>query len=365
MNENESSILTSLNVKNSNEPKQQNEEMNYNNIYNFFPNDNSNINIINPENKEKEKEELDDDDDLRYKDEFNNNKSKIDSSDPPFQAQFKFSIDLPNVPKQRLHDYLNDDLLNALDVSPNIPNLNSGIQNIKKHENDNIDNNPNSLFGFSLYPSNTENNPNNKNLNLNNLTDYNLQNNQPFLKIGNNNIINNNINNNNNIYNNNNFNNINNNLNFNNINNYNINNNITPNINIDNQQMYIPIQMRNKEQKVKGEKNQKNQKNKDDKKNKFDHSKKNNLKKEGKLKKPFEVRIGDWNCTKCSNLNFSFRSKCNRCGLPKEISNQGREMMPQEIYNQNLNYQMMGNINPNYIYLNNRNDINEIKYYQK
>ncbi len=129
--------------------------------------------------------------------------------------------------------------------------------------------------------------------------------------------------------------------------------------------MYIPIQMRNKEQKVKGEKNPKNQKNKDDKKNKFDHSKKNNLKKEGKLKKPFEVRIGDWNCTKCSNLNFSFRSKCNRCGLPKEISNQGREMMPQEIYNQNLNYQMMGNINPNYIYLNNRNDINEIKYYQK
>ena len=66
MNENESSILTSLNVKNSNEPKQQNEEMNYNNINNIFPNDNSNINITNPENKEKEKEELDDDDNINF-----------------------------------------------------------------------------------------------------------------------------------------------------------------------------------------------------------------------------------------------------------------------------------------------------------
>ena len=57
-------------------------------------------------------------------------------------------------------------------------------------------------------------------------------------------------------------------------------------------------------------------------KNKFDNGKKNaqNSKKEGKVKKPFEVRVGDWTCSKCNNLNFSFRNKCNRCGIPKEYS---------------------------------------------
>jgi len=35
-------------------------------------------------------------------------------------------------------------------------------------------------------------------------------------------------------------------------------------------------------------------------------------------KKQFEIRKGDWICPKCSNLNFSFRIKCNRCQLSKE-----------------------------------------------
>ena len=39
-----------------------------------------------------------------------------------------------------------------------------------------------------------------------------------------------------------------------------------------------------------------------------------------KQKKPFEIRAGDWTCFDCNNLNFAFRTKCNRCGLPKEIS---------------------------------------------
>ena len=30
-------------------------------------------------------------------------------------------------------------------------------------------------------------------------------------------------------------------------------------------------------------------------------------------KKFFEVREGDWKCSHCNNLNFSFRNKCNRC----------------------------------------------------
>ena len=39
-----------------------------------------------------------------------------------------------------------------------------------------------------------------------------------------------------------------------------------------------------------------------------------------KKKKNFEIREGDWNCFDCHNLNFSFRVKCNRCGLSKEMS---------------------------------------------
>ena len=30
---------------------------------------------------------------------------------------------------------------------------------------------------------------------------------------------------------------------------------------------------------------------------------------------PYEIRVGDWICLYCNNLNFSFRTKCNRCGL--------------------------------------------------
>ena len=29
---------------------------------------------------------------------------------------------------------------------------------------------------------------------------------------------------------------------------------------------------------------------------------------------------GDWNCAKCTNLNFAFRSICNRCGVQKADS---------------------------------------------
>ena len=39
-----------------------------------------------------------------------------------------------------------------------------------------------------------------------------------------------------------------------------------------------------------------------------------------KKKKPFVERLGDWNCYKCKNLNFSFRVNCNRCQLSKKES---------------------------------------------
>ena len=59
-----------------------------------------------------------------------------------------------------------------------------------------------------------------------------------------------------------------------------------------------------------------------------------------KPKKPFEIRAGDWTCYDCNNLNFAFRIKCNRCGLPKEVSLQKFKMG----LIKNLNIQSNSNI---------------------
>ena len=40
-------------------------------------------------------------------------------------------------------------------------------------------------------------------------------------------------------------------------------------------------------------------------------------KKINKFKKPFIERPGDWICVNCQNLNFAFRTNCNRCHLTK------------------------------------------------
>ena len=49
------------------------------------------------------------------------------------------------------------------------------------------------------------------------------------------------------------------------------------------------------------------------------HQKPNNKKSEKnkKHKKPFDIRKGDWKCPNCNNLNFSFRTVCNRCQIKK------------------------------------------------
>ena len=41
------------------------------------------------------------------------------------------------------------------------------------------------------------------------------------------------------------------------------------------------------------------------------------FKKFNKYKKPFIERPGDWICYNCNNLNFAFRTNCNRCHLTK------------------------------------------------
>jgi hypothetical protein len=37
-----------------------------------------------------------------------------------------------------------------------------------------------------------------------------------------------------------------------------------------------------------------------------------------KFKKPFIERPGDWICFNCYNLNFAFRTNCNRCHITKK-----------------------------------------------
>ena len=61
-------------------------------------------------------------------------------------------------------------------------------------------------------------------------------------------------------------------------------------------------------------------------------------KKNKKKNRHFASRAGDWVCFKCNNLNFSFRTNCNRCHLTKS---ENQRLMYQQNYVQNLLY---GNI---------------------
>ena len=248
---------------------------------------------------------------LRYHDENNlvNNQyfkiPRLDSNGSPIAAQFKFSIDMPNVSKQRLHEFLNDDLLNALDVSPNLtPVKLSEKQNPETQIPTNT--NENKLVGFSLYPKINDNIQNQQNQQNNNNNNSNMLNIEEPVYIP---------------------------KNLRDINQV-INNNSSSNINSNNNIL-----------------------NKEDikQKNKFDINRKNHgsmkIKENNKNKKAFEVRLGDWTCSKCSNLNFAFRNKCNRCGMLKTVSEQQKMNILSQL---NLNnYPMYMNMPP---IINNNNE---------
>ena len=53
--------------------------------------------------------------------------------------------------------------------------------------------------------------------------------------------------------------------------------------------------------------------------NKFNHYIQYELAKK-KTKRKFMERKGDWRCSKCNNINFSFRNQCNKCKISKEDS---------------------------------------------
>ena len=212
------------------------------------------INKLNFQNEEKEIDDIDGIDDLRYKDDIQNNinpclKQRLDSCDSC--PNYKYSIDIPNVSRGRLHEYLNEDLLNALDTDPNTTNLNNGIYNNGKIYISNECNEPNRLLDSSL---NSQQNSIINNLNIN--------------KNNNKNDINN----------------------FSEINNNNSNNNFRTNNNINNLPLYIPIKYRKKEindknnHENKNEENNQNINKEEDKKikiskrNKFGNPKKKNKK---------------------------------------------------------------------------------------
>ena len=360
-----------------------------------------------------------------------------------YTNESKLSIDTPDISKQRLKEYLNEDLLNALDVSPMVTpkNIlkNAANDNYDVNNNENIitpsedlmNGSNNDLFQFSLY---NNNNSGSKELNKN----ENISNNNPIdelIKISENNEdkiknenqkdeedfndneimhsftppnfnihsisndlnkINDEINiikedegggNKNNIINNiessniqsskENNNSQNNNININkkedNINKINNkefekkneigetrknNNNIKTYLSSQMQHPFIPhlshFQYPTQQHLI-----QTLQQNIHE--NKFDGKKFNliipiqTLKKNQKMKKPFEIREGDWTCSDCSNLNFAFRVKCNRCGISKEVSEQKRVNNNNEQEQGNNNIKDNNNINNSHNYYSNVN----------
>ena len=70
------------------------------------------------------------------------------------------------------------------------------------------------------------------------------------------------------------------------------------------------------------------------------NNKEDEIKDNIKNRRPFIERPGDWICYNCQNLNFQFRTNCNRCHIPK-IENQ------KLIQNLEMNRNMM-NINNNF-----------------
>ena len=55
-----------------------------------------------------------------------------------------------------------------------------------------------------------------------------------------------------------------------------------------------------------------------------------------KTKKKFVERKGDWKCSKCKNINFSFRSQCNKCKISKEESDKYLIKLGENILNDSV-----------------------------
>ena len=280
-------------------------------------------------------------DDFFFKEKETNNRNFVD--------KHKSSIDL-NLTEKNLHEFLNKDLIKALDndfMEPDEKDEGSDSNSANAYftGNSELTSNASSPETNVRLPKKVEN----LDMNLNADKDSNKNNSSENVdKIDNNE----NSDNNSNI--------------INSINNGNINKlDIKDDINILNDPLfaplYLPKKMNNKIEEIKQEQGEnefsehkiiekkKTKKNNNSLKNKFDDDVEpiimlSMVNKEEKTKLPLEIRVGDWICLYCNNLNFSFRIKCNRCGLLRKSSN----CLLKQKYNNRNKYQYMNCNNYNY-----------------
>jgi hypothetical protein len=62
-------------------------------------------------------------------------------------------------------------------------------------------------------------------------------------------------------------------------------------------------------------------------------------------KKKFIERQGDWRCSKCKNINFSFRNKCNKCQISKEESENYFVTLGKNVFKLDKNFINLHNAN--------------------
>jgi Fe-S cluster biosynthesis and repair protein YggX len=243
--------------------------------------------------------------------EIENNPQK--SNNKKEEIDYKISIDLSDVNKNKIHNYLNDDLIDAIDKSFDDPKDNQCITDYSHNENDtnysqNNVSNDNDIF--SNYTNNFQFYPQNLNSIHNTISFFPKANKKRTNE--DNNI---NINNNNNKM-------------------------VVNGNNVDEKNkgiktlvdyfggnnpldapIYIPQKFKSLKFNQKPNNIGENIYNRISENNSSNINNSDSDKKEEKCKKPFEIREGDWTCEFCYNLNFAFRTKCNRCGLMKDFLN--------------------------------------------
>jgi hypothetical protein len=157
------------NNRNQNSPKKGNEKL---------------TKSTNNNNNEKDiKEEIEGIDNIGYDKKYWYNNNDLPFPDLSLRKEAtnesKLSIDTPDISKQSLREYLNEDLLNALDVSPmvtpknilkdtaNDNNNDNNNENIITISEDMMNGSNNNLFQFSLYNNDNSNSKNTKTENNN------------------------------------------------------------------------------------------------------------------------------------------------------------------------------------------------------
>ena len=265
----------------------------------------------------------------------------------------KISIDLSDVNKKKLHFYLNEDLIDAIDKSLDDPIDNQHLSDISHNENDtnysqnNISNDNDILNNLSNLNINYQFYPQNMNSIHNTISFFpkiNKKNEEINVNKKNNNFI------------------------------QNVNNKDGKNKDIKklvdyfgtNNPLDAPVYIPQKFKSLKF--NQKPKRIGDNDINNVNLDKNNNNednnedKKEEKYKKPFEIREGDWTCEFCYNLNFAFRTRCNRCGLIKDflqiknnLSKNNNENYPDYQKLMQTNLYLGNNSNNAFQFLNNNN----------